>query len=321
MDYRLVTHREVPRLPEQLASLSNLAFAEYEGAPEVDAAFCDWYGRRPGSSLDVCVGALYGDTLVANVLVAIQEVNVGGEFIPCGIVDTVATHPEHRKHGLAHRLMDMAHEIMRRRKVEAAVLYTNPENHPYHFYGRLGYVARARAGMLTGERPTAQGAYQVRPMGEGEEGTVRDLVNARYSRYEGFARLDEALWQWHRVERPASMPAEVVVAEQDGRIVGTVALAEVDVLLAGQRERVTVLSDAVYPDTGCLRDMLAASRQAKTMALHGLLNPEKDDLEELGFVTQVGEVSMVLPFSKRAQALLREPQGPWYVMVESVVGV
>ncbi|MEN6401246.1 MAG: GNAT family N-acetyltransferase [Armatimonadia bacterium] len=321
MDYRLVTHREVPRLPEQLASLSNLAFSEYEGAPEVDAAFCDWYGRRPGSSLDVCVGALYGDTLVANVLVAIQEVNVGGEFIRCGIVDTVATHPEHRKHGLAHRLMDMAHEIMRQHRAEAAVLYTNPENHPYHFYGRLGYVTRTRAGMLTGERPTAQRAYQVRPMGEGEEGTVRDLVNARYSRYEGFARLDEALWQWHRVERPASMPAEVVVAERDGRIVGTVALAEVDVLLGGQRERVTVASDAVYPDTDCLREMLAASKQARITALHGLVNPEKDDLEALGFTTQVGEVSMVLPFSQRAQALMDQPPGPWYVMVESVVGV
>jgi len=321
MEYRFATHREVPRLWEQLASLSNLAFAEYEGAPEVDAAFCNWYGRRPGSSLDVCIGALSGDTLVANVLVAIEELNIGGEFIPCGIVDTVATHPEHRKHGLAHRLMEMAHEIMREYRVEAAVLYTNPENHPYHFYGRLGYITRTRAGLLTGERPTARAAYSVRPMREGEVEAVRGLVNARYSRYEGFARLDEALWQWHRVERPASMPAEVVVAERQGQIVGTAALAEVDVLLGGQRERVTVASDAVYPDTDCLREMLAASKQARITALHGLLNPEKDDLEALGFTTQVGEVSMVLPFSQRAQALLGQPPGPWYVMVESVVGV
>jgi GNAT superfamily N-acetyltransferase len=113
MSYRFVTHDQVPYLAAQLTRLSNLAFAEYEGAPTVDEAFTRWYAGRPGSGPGVCLAALAGDEMVANVLVALQPLNLGGEFLCCGIVDTVATHPQHRQQGLAHRLMEMAHDIMR----------------------------------------------------------------------------------------------------------------------------------------------------------------------------------------------------------------
>lgn len=39
MNIRFVTHDQVPHLPEQLAELSNIAFAEYEG------------GRCPGRAV------------------------------------------------------------------------------------------------------------------------------------------------------------------------------------------------------------------------------------------------------------------------------
>lgn len=321
MEYRFVTHAEVPRLSEQLATLSNLAFAEYEGAPLVDAEFCKWYARRPGSTPEACVGALYGEELVANVLVAIQDVQIGGGLLSCGIVDTVATHPAHRQQGLAHRLMDLAHDLMQQHGAEAGLLYTNPANHPYRFYGRLGYVTRAQAGMLTGARPEATGQWTVRPMRDDEALTVRELVNEHYRGYEGFAPLDYALWDWHRVQRPVSLPCQVVVAERDGQLQGTAALAPVEVLLGGEPQSVAAVSDLVYADEACLQDLLAAAQQPRLMALQGLLNPERAALERLGFATSVGEVSMVKPFGARAEALLGEQAGPWYVMVESVVGV
>ena len=321
MDYRLVDHSQVPRLAEQLAELSNLAFAEYEGAPTVEATFIEWYLQRPGSSPAVCFAALRGDQMVANVLVAIQPLNVGGEYVSCGIVDTVATHPDHRQQGLARALMALAHQHMRLAGAQAAVLYTNPQNHPYRFYGRLGYYTRARAGMLTGQRPAATGSCFVRPLRESEGKTVRELVNAHYGGYEGFAQLDETLWQWHRVGRPAAMPAQVVVAEREGRVVGTAALAEVQVLLAEAHKPVTVLSDAVYPDGDCLRDLLALAPQSELMTLQALDAPERADLEEIGFVTSVGEASMILPFSDHVRDLMHGEWQPWYVMVESVVGV
>lgn len=321
MDYRFVTHAEVPRLAEQLTALSNTAFAEYEGAPEVDEAFTAWYLERPGSSADVCVAALYGDQMVANVLVALQELNLGGEYVLCGLIDTVATDPAHRQHGLARQLMEMAHQIIRERGAEAAVLYTNPANHPYWFYGRLGYFVRAQAGMLAGTRPAAANHYRVRPMAETETEAVRALINGQYTEYEGFCHVDEPLWRWHRQQRPATMPAQVVVAEAEGQVVGTAALAEVDVLLGGVRQRVTVVSDAVYPDADCLRDLLAQAAQPQMLSLQSLEAPELADLEAVGFQTSVGEVSMVLPLGERVLQLLHTAQRPWYVMVESVVGV
>lgn len=321
MSYRFVTHDRVPALYEQLADLTNGAFAEYEGAPTIDADFCRWYARRPGSSPGLCVAALHGERLVANVLVAIQPLNLGGEFVPCGVIDTVATHPAHRRQGLAHRLMDMAHQLMQENGAEAAVLYTNPENHPYHFYSRLGYVTRAQASMLTGDRPPATGRYEVRPMRPDEATLVQRLVNGKYGAYEGFALLDEALWRWHRVERPAAMPVAVMMAERGGEVVGTAALASVTVLLEGRQTRVAVISDAVYPEAACLRDLLAAAPAGQVMALHDLQSPEQAALAAIGLQSALGEVAMVLPFTDRAAALSERAPASWYVMVESVVGV
>jgi predicted N-acetyltransferase YhbS len=320
MNYRLVSHSQVPRLSAQLASLSNLAFAEYEGAPQVDEAFIDWYLRRPGSTPDLCVAALYDEQLVANVLVALQTLNIGGEFILCGLVDTVATHPDYRQQGLARRLMYMAHELMRQHGALASVLYTNPANHPYQFYSRMGYFTRAQAGMLTGTRPARSGHCTVRRMAAKEAPSVRALVNDRYSSYEGFTPLDENMWHWHRDSRPANMPDQIIVAEADGVLVGTAALADVEVLLDDNKSKVTVLSDAIYPDIACLREMLSLAPQEKLMSLQALDAPERQDLEQLGFVTSVGEVSMILPLDDYVKRLMHNTLRPWYVMVESVVG-
>jgi ribosomal protein S18 acetylase RimI-like enzyme len=321
MDYRFVSGDQVPSFPEQLAALSNIAFADYEGAPEVDAGFAAWYLRRPGSGPEACVGALWGERLVSVVLVALQELNLGGEYVRCGIIDTVATHPRHRQRGLARQLMALAHDRIRAAGGEAAVLYTNPEGHPYRFYGRLGYLTRAQASLLTGPRPAPARRYTVRvALGE-ETGTVRDLVNAAYGGYEGYARLDEALWDWHRVRRPGNMPVTVLVAESAGRTVGAAALAHARVLLEGSHRQLCFVSDAAYPDRACLQDLLAASPLPDLAALYATDAPQTPDLEALGLAGRLGEVSMVMPFTERAGVLLNRRPAPWYVMAESVVGV
>lgn len=321
MGYRCVRLEEVQSLPAQLAVLSNLAFAEYEGAPEVDAEFTAWYLQRPGSGPAVCVGALAGDELVACVLVALQELHLGGEYVRCGIIDTVATHPAHRRQGLARRLMELAHDRIRQRGGEAAVLYTNPENHPYRFYERLGYTTRARAALLTGTRPQTARSYSVRAADPAEGPQIRRLVNDCYGGYEGFARLDEALWDWHRVNRPAAMPVTVAVAERGGEMVGTAALAVCEVLLGGRRRPLCFASDLVYPDRDCLHDLLSLAPASDLAVLYDTRAPQVTDLRGLRFESQLGEVSMVLPLTRRAETLLGRDAGPWYVMVESVVGV
>ncbi len=91
--YTLCDHTQVPDLVPQLARLSNLAFGEYEGGMTVGASWTAWYLRRPGTDPALCQAALSGDTMVANVLVCVQPVRVGGELLRCGILDSVAPAP------------------------------------------------------------------------------------------------------------------------------------------------------------------------------------------------------------------------------------
>ena len=322
MEYRFVSHTEVSDREVQLAELSNIAFAEYEGAPQVDDEFTRWHGLRPGSHPELCMAALDGDEMVSTVLVAIQELNIGGEFISCGIIDTVATHPDHRGRGLARRLMDMAHEVMQDHGAQAAVLYTNPEDHPYRFYGRLGYMTRANARMFAGKRPRATGAaYTVRPAEPADYELIRLLVNDCYENYEGFAMLDDALWDWHRQQRPACLPQSLLVAQRDGMILGFAACCDMDLLIAGEMQPVTVVSDVVFTYQDCLEALLAAAPQADLITLHDERSREAAAFTALGFTPGVAEVAMSLPFTEQAGHLLRSNPAPWYVMVESVVGV
>lgn len=65
----------------------------------------------------------------------------------------------------------------------------------------------------------------------------------------------------------------------------------------------------------------AAAPAGQLLALHDLQAPEHDALERLGLQSSVGEVAMVLPLTRQAETLLGNEPAPWYVMVESVVGV
>ncbi|MFW5867976.1 MAG: GNAT family N-acetyltransferase, partial [Armatimonadota bacterium] len=213
MHYEVTDFTQVKSLVKQVTRLQNKAFAEYEGAMEIDRAFIDWYLKRPGTDLTMCQAALDRGTVVSQVIVCAQPLQLGGETFRCGIIDSVATDPEHRKQGLARDLMERAHEAMMDADLDAAVLYTNPDDHPYEFYRRLGYDERARASMLIGARggESGCGAEPVDAAAEGEG--LRALLNEYYVGHEGFSPLSEELWAWHKVEAPA---APIVVAELTG---------------------------------------------------------------------------------------------------------
>jgi len=320
-DYTIGVHSDVPDLAAQLATLSNAAFAEYEGAMQVDEAFAAWYLKRPGCTPELCPVALAGETLVSNVLVAIQNLQVGDEVLPCGIIDTVATAPEHRNRGLARVLMDRAHELMRQAGAEAAVLYTNPDGHPYRFYGRLGYETRAIGAALMGARPAGSGI--ARTATQADEADVRALLDRFYADYEGYCRQDEALWRWHRVNRPGNMPVNLVaIGRPGGGVEATIAFAQADTFVGGEHVPVSVASDPAWEGDDCLLgELLSSAPGERILCLVDEQSPLYAGLTGLGFTSTVRETAMVLPFSERARAAVRCRRGPWYVMVESVVGV
>lgn len=321
MTYTLTDYTQVDDLVAQVTRLQNVAFAEYEGAMEIGEAFIEWYLKRPGTELSMCPAALDGDTLVSQVIVCVQSLQLGGETLRCGIIDSVATDPAHRKQGLARSLMERAHDLMIEAGLEAAVLYTNPDDHPYHFYGRLGYEERARASMLIGARPGGSGcsADPVDPV-EHSAG-LRALLNDYYAGHEGFSPLTEELWRWHKIEAPAE---PTVIAEMSGTApVSTATFAEAPLRIEGQQHQISVAYDMAARVMN--QDQFASLLSVAPRHMVGLIldddSPERQWADALGFERRVSEVSMVLPFTREAEVALKEHGGPWYVMIESVVGV
>jgi len=325
-DYQLVDFTQVTGLVGQVTALNLAAFAEYEGAPDLDESFTEWYLRRPGSTPQLCVGALHGNQLVSMVLVAIQRVQIGGRLLDCGIIDSVATDPAHRRQGLARKLMEMAHKKMQAAGADAGLLYTNPEDHPYRFYERLGYRTRAVCRMMQARRPAQGGPLHVRVAQAAEHESLAAIINHFYRAHDGFAPLDEKLWQWHKVDQPADMRTEVLVAEAGGELAGTCTWAETSLLLQGEDVPVAALADFAYRPELCdgadaLKSLLAAAPQGTVVCLMDRDDPLSELYREAGFEKAVSEASMVLPFSDDAHEAMAVKPGPWYVMVESVIGV
>ncbi|MGC9320209.1 MAG: GNAT family N-acetyltransferase [Armatimonadota bacterium] len=321
MDYELTDFTQVPDLVPQGTALTNAAFAEYEGAMEVSEEWTDWYLQRPGTDRELCQAALEDSRLVSQVIVCVQDLQLGGELLRCGIIDSVATDPGHRRQGLARALMGRAHEAMEDRGLDAAVLYTNPDDHPYRFYSRLGYRERARAAMLVGPRPDESGcgALPVEPADHRE--SLCDLLNEYYVGHEGYSPIGRELWRWHKLQAPSS---PTVVAELTGTgAVATATFSEASVRIGGSEHTVSLAYDvaATVMNLDQYAGLLSTASHDRVAVLLDEDAPERRWAEDIGFEPQIAEVSMVLPLGRAASVALEEREGPWYVMVESVVGV
>jgi len=322
-DYTLTDHTQVPDLTRQFVDLSNLAFAEYEGAMQFGHEWGEWYLSRPGTDRRLCQAALAGEEMISQVLVAVQELQIGGELLRCGIIDSVATHPDHRRQGLARLLMDRAHEAMRETaRVDAAVLYTNPAGHPCQFYGRLGYLTRARAALITGRRPNGEPSVQPVDPDEHADGLIA-LLNRYYGDYEGYTPLSSDLWRWHKLTAPDSTGLQVMARLDAGRPTATVSFANVELLLGGERREVSIAYDlaAERLEAGRMAHILAAAPREWVAMIVDERSREMALARELGLDAEMGEVAMVLPFSAQARMALAQQPTVWYPMIESLIGV
>ncbi len=322
MGCTLTDFTDVPDTAAQVMRLTNAAFAEYEGAMEVDEAWTAWYLRRPGTEPALCQAALDGDRLVSQVLVCVQELQLGGERTRCGIIDSVATYPDYRRQGLARALMERAHEALAAAGVEASVLYTNPAGHPYRFYERMGYLTRAQGAMFMGPRP-GWGGCAPPPVDAAEHGAaLRALLDGYFAGYEGYAPLDEALWRWHKLDPPGEAPT--IIGEMTGAgPISTATFARADVKLPSGTRTVCVAYDlaADVMNADQVGSLLAAAPEETVLLILDEAAPECQMLGDLGLEREVGEVAMVLPFAGHVRDALADHRGPWYFMVESLVGV
>ncbi len=330
-DYTLVPHRAIGHLAEQIYALTRLAFGSYAGVLVPSPEHRDWYVRRPGMDADLSVAVLCEGRLVSNVFVTVAAVRLGGGLLPAGIVDTVMTHPAHRRQGLARWALETAIAGMRDRGLAASLLYTVAGSMPAALYGSLGYRAQApvryyRA--LPGAHGRPAGGEHARRLDPGEYEAARQFIDACLARCDGSVPLDEALWRWRRLDRPTTLPAELWGVAGPGGWAGCAALCRAPIVTAdGGQELCGVFTDlALAPGADLPRVLGALLAAVPDGAEARALAAEADAslcaaCEGLGLAVAATETAMVLPLNAVAQAALAGPQRPWAPLAESIIGV
>jgi len=335
-DYSIRDHSKLGDVSGELAALAKRCFAEYDGVLEPTPDFMAWYLRRPGMTPESCFVALHDDKIVSNVFVTILKLRLGGRLLDVGMVDSVMTHPSHRQRGLARRVLESAIGFMSDRRLDASVLYTVPDQPPYHFYEGLGYRDHVRITFLAREvdemdsacAPDGRGgAFAVRRASPSDRDPIIEALNDRYASYDGYAPLGPASWEWRREARPSPLPAGTLVAEGGGELAGLATFAPMRLVAKGQVESSCLITDVVLPPGQAAGPVLeallgAAPGNVRRVFLSGACNASDNELwRAAGFSPMLGDAAMVLPLSDAGHAALAEPPANWYVLTESVVGI
>ncbi len=326
-DYEFVAHAEIANrewLLRSLADLNELTFGHYDGVVAPSPAFMDWYTSRPGMDPRSCQAALAGGQLVSSLFLTLARMRLNDDLVLCGIVDTVMTHPDHRRRGLASGLLERAIETMRRAGAHLGLLYTafvKPPSVPQRLYESLGYSTYELVDRFAKPPPHAGGSEP--PIRTTPDIGVRREFEARLGGRPGWLTSDDALWQWRRIERPSAYPVEVYQTPDDT----LAAICTGRLLCGGRREPFGVVSDLASRGgqitADAIRSLLCVVPDDATATA---LCPRSDRslgeaLKSAGFAAAGTETAMLLPLSARAAGLTTGPPPAWYVAIESVVGV
>jgi predicted N-acetyltransferase YhbS len=322
MRYQFASLAEAGRTAADLAPLIRTAFADYEGVVCLDAAYVEWYLRRPGLGAGNAFVCLCGDEVVANVFLTLAPVRLGGDLLTVGILDTVCTHPRHQRKGLARELMARALDHLRAEGAEAAVLFTQPDSVPYGFYDRLGFREHVR---IHGFRGVVLPGQTDLPVRIAPAQLARDHVSRCLAHRDGFVELTDALWNWRRRDRPVSLPVECVLVG-DGEGAATAALCRADFVRSGAPNLGLALTDLSVPETVDPAEVIAAIAGARAGPLPLIWLVAECNEREVSAAVSLGlsplpECAMVCALSPRGVSALGQPVGAWYTPVESVLGV
>lgn len=327
-DYRIHPHAEIGELASQVYELTRLAFGAYPGVLQPSEAHRAWYVRRPGMDATLSQAALLEGRLVASLFVTVAQLRLGGRLAPVGIVDTVMTHPAHRRRGLARRLLTEAIAGMRARGLSASLLYTLPGSVPFQLYRSLGYRPHAPVHYLHRLQPTTLPVRRtVQRAGPADRPALIAFLNEHHAGHDGYIPIDEALWSWRRVERPPELPAATYLVHKEGTVQGCATLCRAPIVASGAGAASYVITDLALgaaSDAAAVLDALLSPIPAGAEAR--ILSAEANGavnhlLRAAGFRPSGAEVGMVLPLDAEAELALAAPPARWYVLAESVIGV
>ena len=138
-DYEVKSHAELGDIAHDLVALNDACFGDYDGVMAMDEDFLRWYLSRPGMTPESRFAAVRDGQVVSNTFITIEKVQFSGELLDVGMVDTVMTHPDHRRRGLARRVLEAAIAFVQEKQLDASQLYTAADSMPQRFYESMGY--------------------------------------------------------------------------------------------------------------------------------------------------------------------------------------
>jgi len=314
----------------QLGQLTALAFAEFHGVVQPSPLKTRWYLARPGMDRELSGVALCEGRIVSNVYVTRLRFPMGGRPLDVGMIDTVITHPQHRRQGLARRLLERALSGLHAAGAAAATLYTPPGSLPFRIYERMGFRLYRPCLVWTRERAAQPGDspldIETRIAAPDDTEAIRALVNRYNAAKDGFVALDERLWEWRKLQRAPTIPATVALAQRGSELVGTATFCPVELVKAeGPRYYIYLTDLGLEGDDqpGTLAALLRASPFSGSLVT---LAGENDAalcelLRNAGFAPAPTEGCLVHPLMVAAERALEADGRHWYVLPESVVGV
>ena len=312
-------------LSAALDQLSHAAFGQYDGAIVGTPAFKRWFTSRPGMTDASRFVTTADGQVVSSLFVTLTPMQWDGEVVTAGLIDSVMTHPAHRRRGLATALLTRASDFMVERGVDLGLLYTVAASMPYELYASLGYVDYLRVHLL--ERPDGGNGAASPDASQPESGELRALLDRAFSLHDGYLPMSEALWCWRRERRPASAPVKMRALCSQGSVRAVFALGQAPIRTGGKPARKALLNDyAVLDgplDTDLCSTMVAAAPAGIPMVA-ACADTNREDfavLSRSGFESRAEESCMIKPLTPRVgQALRRRPR-LWYTVTETIVGI
>jgi GNAT superfamily N-acetyltransferase len=325
--YTICSHAEKQNravLLSQLTDLENLAFGHYYGNIIASSDWVQWYTSRPGMVPSLCQAAFAGDELVASVLVTLWPMRLAGETVLCGLIDQVMTHPEHRRHGLARTLMQRAVEGMTEAGAEVSLLNTfemTPMSGPQRLYESLGYRVLEKVDRYARRQEESEGKRAAMMLHNGPDtcGMFEEALGNR----DGWLLLDVELWHWRREQRPLEYPVLLVEGSQ-GQLA---AVVTGNFLVEHNASPFAVITEMNLPEGSSAAEAVAEILSTvPTTSMVSMLCARSEltlaqGLEGNGFRVEGTELAMVKALSDRGARLVASRGGPWYVAVESIIGI
>lgn len=303
-----------------LLDLIRLAFSSYDGVVEAGEPFLRWFLARPGLDRDLSWAAWDGDTLASSLFITRCPLVIQGRVRAVGIVDTVMTHPNHRRQGLARALLTRAIAASREAGLEALQLYTTPGSAGHSLYRDLGFTdwAHLRYWERASSGPTDMPPESWRTVAPDFQAAVRRALRAAAGERDGVPEWEDLSWDWRRAGRPPEMPVQTWLAARSPGHQQTLASAEVRLTSLGDR---LVLSDALVAPGAGFPDLCRwlAQRAPLIVVADDRDAPFAEALKEADFRRGQPEAALVLPLASDHPT---EPGNlPWFPLTESIIGV